>query len=372
MRIGVNCRELLAHRMEGICRYINETTKRLVLSHPEDEFYFFFDRPYDEQFIYADNVTPVVIGPQARHPILWYLWFEHSLPAALKKYKIDVLYSGDTYLSLKTDVKTLLICHDLAYLHYPSHIRWSHLKYYRHYFPKFHNRADHIVCVSQYTKDDVVAKYGVDPSKVSVGYNATPPGFRGRSEAEKQGQRDIHADGKPYFIFVGSLHPRKNLVRLIKAFDRFKKESDHPHKLVLVGRFAWKNEELQATLHDITCADDIVMKGSIHEGIQPIVGGSDGLFYISLFEGFGIPILEGFSSKVPVVTSTVSSMPEVAGDCAILVDPTDVKAISTAMERLAIDPPSSDYLQRAADRAQTFTWQQTADHIYQQLQRLHG
>lgn len=371
MRIGVNCRELLSHRMEGICRYINETTKRLVLSHPEDEFVFFFDRPYDEQFIYADNVTPVVLAPQARHPILWYLWFEHSLPAALKKHKVDVLYSGDTYLSLKSDVKTLLVCHDLAYLHYPDHIRWSHRQYYRHYFPKFHDRADHIVAVSGYTKSDVVEKYKLPADKITVGYNATPPGFRGLTYAEKQEQREVHADGCPYFIFVGSLHPRKNLVRLILAFDQFKKDSQTEHKLVLIGRFAWKNEELQSALKRISCADDIVMKGSIMQGIQPIVGGSDGLFYVSLFEGFGIPIVEGYSARVPVVTSTVSSMPEVAGDCAILVDPTDTDAISRAMQQLAHDPPDEAALDRAEARAKSFTWQQTADHIYQQLTLLH-
>ena len=141
---------------------------------------------------------------------------------------------------------------------------------------------------------------------------------------------------------------------------------------MLIGRFAWKNEELQATLASISCADDIVMKGSIHEGIQPIVGGSDGLFYISLFEGFGIPILEGFAAGVPVVTSTVSSMPEVAGDCATLVDPTDIPQVTAAMKKLADEPPKADELQKASERAATYTWQRTADHIYDQLQRLHG
>jgi len=370
MNIGVNCRILNASRMEGISRYIHETTKRMVLSHPEDQFFFFFDRPYDEQFIFADNVTPVVIGPQARHPILWYLWFEHSIPAALKKHNVDVFYSGDTYLSLKTKVPTLLVCHDVAYMHYPDHIRWSHLKYYRHYFPQFHEAADHIVAVSEYTRQDIISKYKLAPEKVTVGYNATPPGFNPLSDAEKQVQRDTYASGKPYFIFVGSLHPRKNLVRLVKAFDHFKTQTNSDFKLVLIGRFAWKNKELKATFESLKHAADIIMTGTIHKGIQPIIAGSDGLYYVSLFEGFGIPILEGFSSGVPVVTSNISSMPEVAGDCAIMVDPTDEKAIANTMVELATVPYCSQKLHAAQERATTFTWQLTADHIYTHLRRI--
>jgi len=367
MKIGVNCRELLSHRMEGIARYTWETTRRLVLDHPEDEFYFFFDRAYDEQFIIADNITPVVIHPQARHPILWYLWFEQSLPRALKKHKIDVLYSGDTFLSLNTDVPTVLVCHDIAYAHYPGHIRKSHLRYYKKYFPKFHHRANHIVAVSEATRQDIIKQYNLPPEKVTVGYNATPPGFAPVSDDKREELRAQYSAGNPYFIYVGSLHPRKNVPRLIQAFDKFKSQSGAPHKLVLVGRYAWKNKELQATYNSIQHKEDIVFTGSVHEGIQPLVASSEGLFYVSLFEGFGIPILEGFSSGVPVVTSNISSMPEVAGDCGILVDPTNVSAIASAMAKISKGEYTQQECDNALARAATFTWKATADEIYARL-----
>jgi len=370
MNIGVNCREMLAHRMEGICRYITETTRQMVLSHPDDTFYFFFDRPYDHQFIFADNIVPVVIGLQARHPVLWYLWFEQSLPKALKKYKIDVLYSGDNYLSLKTKVPTLLVCHDLAYKHYPDHIKSSHRKYFEKNFPKFHKRADHIVTVSEYTRQDVIKTYNIDSKKVTVGYNATPPGFRELSFEEKKAAKLKFTDGNPYYLFVGSLHPRKNLVRLIKAFEQFKKLKNNTYKLVLVGRFGWKNKELKSTYDNLMFKTDIILTGTIQEGIQDVIGGSEGLFYVSLFEGFGIPILEGFSAKVPVVTSTVSSMPEVADKFATLVDPTDINAITDAMVSLIEKPPTKSALDAAYKRAKTFTWKRTADHIYERLMKI--
>ena len=247
MRIAVNARELLKGRMEGIGRYIFETTRRMVLDHPEDEFFFFFDRAYDPSFIFAENVTPIVVHPQARHPILWYLWFEWGVPYYLRKLDIDVFYSGDTYASMKTDVPTLIVCHDIAYKHYPDHLRTSHRKYYQNNFPKFHKKANHIVAVSNFTKEDIVETYQVSPDKVTIGYNATPKGFAPKSEEQKQSIREELTEGHPYFMYVGSLHPRKNVVNLIKAFDLFKKTNKTDHKLVLVGRMAWKNEELQKT-----------------------------------------------------------------------------------------------------------------------------
>ena len=175
--------------MEGICRYIYETTKKMVLDHPEDEFYFFFDRAYDEEFIFADNVTPVVVYPQARLPILWKIWFEWTVPYYLKKYNIDVFVSGDTYASISTKVPTLLVSHDIAYHHYPDHLPKKHLNYYKKYFKKFHERADHIVAVSNFTKSDITKAYNLNPEKITVGYNSTPEGYHPLKEETKENVR---------------------------------------------------------------------------------------------------------------------------------------------------------------------------------------
>ncbi|MEM9545581.1 MAG: glycosyltransferase family 1 protein [Bacteroidota bacterium] len=369
MRIAVNARELLKGRMEGIGRYIYETSKRMVLDHPEDEFFFFFDRACDSSFIFSENVTPVVVHPQARHPILWYLWFEWSVPYYLKKYNIDVFYSGDTYLSMKTKVSTLIVCHDIAYKLYPNHLRKSHLKYYRNNFPKFHKKADHIVAVSEFTRQDIIQTYNLDPAKVSVAGNATPSGFAPLEEEEKKLVRQELTDGKPYFIYVGSLHPRKNVVKLINAFDQFKKEHKTDHKLVLVGRLAWKNEQLNKTYETTTYRDDIILTGHIMKQQLPrYMASAEALTYVSVLEGFGIPLLEAMSSGTPVITSNVSSMPEVAGDAAILVDPHDPKSIASGMyEIISNEPLKKELVSKGFDRAKEFSWKKTADHIYQEL-----
>jgi len=120
MRIAINTRFLLKDKLEGIGWYTYEISKWLVEKHPEHEFIFFFDRPFDKSFIFGKNVTPVVLSPPARHPVLWYLWFEFVIPKALKKYKADLFFSPDGYLSLKTKVKTITVIHDIASFHFPG------------------------------------------------------------------------------------------------------------------------------------------------------------------------------------------------------------------------------------------------------------
>ena len=137
MKIAINTRFLLPTKLEGFGWFTHEVTKRIAEQHPEHEFFFFFDRKYEDKFVYAKNVTPVVINPPARHPFLYYLWFEFGVKRALKKYNIDVFFSPDGYLSLKTEVKQIPVIHDLSFLHYPKDIPFFNRKYVKYFFPKF-------------------------------------------------------------------------------------------------------------------------------------------------------------------------------------------------------------------------------------------
>src|SRR5881396_305069 len=123
MRIAVNTRFLLKDQLEGVGYFIFETLKRITAAHPEHQFIFIFDRPYDQRFIFSENITPVVIGPPARHPLLWKYWYDVRIPAVLKKYKAEIFLSPDGICSLATRVPQCIIVHDLAFLHYPSHYK---------------------------------------------------------------------------------------------------------------------------------------------------------------------------------------------------------------------------------------------------------
>jgi len=368
LKVAVNTRLLLAHRMEGIARYIYETTKRMVKAHPEVEFHFLFDRPYDQKFIFADNVVPHVIGPQSRHPVLWHLWFERSLPRFFKKNKMDLFYSGDMYLSLKTNVPTLYVSHDLNYLHYPEGLKWSHLKFYQKYMPKYHFAADKIVSVSQATKDDIVKQYGIDASKIVVACNALPEGVSKLENKRIEKIKNEITGGEEFFCYVGSLHPRKNIERLIDAFEIFKSKSQSNYKLAIYGRVAWKASTIFEKYNNSKYKDDIIFPDVKKYSAAEILNASFALCYISLFEGFGIPILEAFACETPVITSNISSMPEVAEDAAIQVDPTNTGNIAEGMMRLINENRLRDQLiEKGKERLKYYSWETTAERTFEAI-----
>ncbi|MBP5206218.1 MAG: glycosyltransferase, partial [Bacteroidales bacterium] len=153
MKIAVNTRLLLKDRLEGIGWFSHESLRRIVCQHPEHQFYFIFDRPFDESFVYNSNVTPIVAYPPARHPYLWYLFFEMGLPYQLRKIKPDLFLSPDGWipLHLNPDIKVVDVIHDLNFEHHPEFIKPSVLRYYRRYFHRFAQTADRIATVSEYT-----------------------------------------------------------------------------------------------------------------------------------------------------------------------------------------------------------------------------
>ncbi len=368
MRIAVNTRLLLKGKLEGIGWVAFETLKRIVRAHPEVEFYFIFDRKPDPLFLFAENVKPVVLFPQARHPFLFIWFFELSIPRALRKIKADLFYSPDGYLSLRSKVPQVVEFHDLNFEHFSGDMPKIHLWHYKKFFPKFARKAQRIVTVSEFSKQDIVNCYGVEPDKIDVAYNGVNEIFKPLSEAEKSVVRAHYSFGHPYFMFVGSLHPRKNLARLFTAFDRFKQRNKNDVKLVIVGEKRWWTEPIQQAYDAISCKDDVLFVGRLSaDDLYKVTAAALASVYVSYFEGFGIPILEAFRCDTPVITSNVTSMPEVAQDAALLVDPFNEDAIADAMVKVLDPVVRKDLIEKGRVRAQDFSWDQTAEVIWKSL-----
>ncbi|MBL0025955.1 MAG: glycosyltransferase family 4 protein [Saprospiraceae bacterium] len=366
MRIGVNARLLLSKNLEGIPGYIYETTSKMATNHPDDEFILFYDRFNRDKLPFPSNVKHVVIPLQARHPVLWYFWFEWFMPVYLKIYKVDIFYSADGYLSLSTDIPTVMVIHDLAFARYPDHISVSILKYYRKYVPKFLNKAMSIVTVSNYVKDDISKLFDIPDQKIHVAYNAVSDSDKTQDKGKIRKIIGNILTGLPYFIYVGSLHPRKNIVRLISAFDLYNKNNDLKYKLILAGRMAWKASEIKDEIAD---TPNVLFTGMISEDEKKVlIQNARALIYVSLFEGFGIPILEAMIHNTPVITSDVSSMPEVAGGAAILVNPEDVINISAGIKLMAEDTETRNkYIALGKSRVLDFSWEDSSKKIYDLL-----
>lgn len=372
MKIAVNTRLLLPDKLEGIGWVAYETLRRITIAHPEHEFYFIFDRKWDERFIFSDNVIPLKVGPQARHPFLYYIWFEWSIPRILKKIKADVFLSPDAYLSLRTKVPSIPVFHDLNFEHYPKDLPVLERKYYRYFFPRYAKKAEQIVTVSEFSKKDIVNLYDVPPEKVNVVYNGANEDFKPVPEAEQKTCRDKHSKGCPFFIFVGALHPRKNLVRLFQAFDYFKDQHRTDIKLVVVGNKKYWTREIQQAFEEMKHNDEVYFSGRMTaEELHRAVGSALAMAYVSYFEGFGLPIIEAFRCDTPVVTSNVTSMPEVAGDAALLVDPFSVKSIAEGLEKIALDPDlRAKLISKGRERSRMFTWQNSADQLWTVIEKV--
>jgi len=241
MRIAVNTRFLLKDYLEGYGYFVYETFKRITQNHPEHEFIFIFDRQFDERFIFSSNIIPVVASPPARHPLLWKWWYNVKVPLILKKYKAGLFVSADGFCSLSTKVPQCLVVHDLSFLHYPKFIKKSHLVFYKRYTPKFLAKVNSVATVSQFSKQDILQHYNISPEKINVVYSAAKQNFQAVSEEVKRQIKGNFSDNKEYFLFTGAIHPRKNLLNLLKAFSVFKKRQQSSIKLLLAGRLAWKS-----------------------------------------------------------------------------------------------------------------------------------
>jgi glycosyltransferase involved in cell wall biosynthesis len=234
----------------------------------------------------------------------------------------------------------------------------------------FAAKADSIITVSEFSKNDIVAHYSMDPSNVHVVCNAAQQAYHPISETERSEVRNSLTQGEPYFVFISSIHPRKNLQRLLLAYDQFRLNSGRKVKLVTVGRRFWKNELLDTTLQEMQFGADVIFTGHLEQAqLCSVLGGALALVYVSYFEGFGVPIVEAFQSGVPVITSNVTAMPEVAGDAAVLVDPFSVEEIAKAMERISSDESlRNQCIELGLKRASSFDWDQSAERFWRVIE----
>jgi glycosyltransferase involved in cell wall biosynthesis len=369
MRIAVNTRFLLPDYLEGYGYFVFEIFRYLTNTYPQHQFIFIFDRPYDQRFIFSSNITPVVTGPPARHPLLWKFWYDVKIPRVLKKYKADVFVSVDGLCSLTTTVPQCLVVHDLAFIHYPSHIKKSHLFFYKRYTPFFLQKAKAIATVSEFSKQDIAHYYKIDQDKLNVVYSAAKEIFKPVPTDIRETIKNKYTSGKEYFLYVGAIHPRKNLVNLLKAFSIFKKRQKSNFKLVLAGRLAWKYDSFIQDLKKYKYRDEVIMPGYLSEDeLVKITGSAYALVYPSLLEGFGVPVLEAMKCNVPVITSSNSSMQEIAGDAALYADASSVEDIAEKMMQIYKDESlRKKLIEKGEIIAGQYSWQRTAELLWQSI-----
>lgn len=372
MRIVVNTRLLLPNKLEGIGWFTHEVFRRVVAAHPEHHFIFLFDRSFDRKFIYAPNVEGVVLPPPTRHPLLYRLWFDWLLPRKLKALKADAFISPDGYLSLRSTVPTLAVMHDLNFEHYPEDLPKAYRDYYRSYFPRFARHATRLGTVSEYSRRDIAKTYGVPESRIDVIHNGVGAVYRPLTDEEKRAAAQEFTGGHPYIVCIGSLNPRKNIARLLQAFDELLGQHPSELRLLIVGERMWWDGRMEDAWKNMNHQDRVIFTGRLQQvDLHRALGGALALAFVSYFEGFGIPVAEAMRCGVPVVAAEATSLPEVAGDAAHYCDPFNVSDIARALNEVCSDPDLRATLSAAGiKRSQRYTWDHAANALWSSFERM--
>ena len=284
------------------------------------------------------------------------LWLTVFLPLRLWMDKlsgknITVFFSPAHYIPWFSPFKTIVTVHDLSYLFFPNEFLKKDLYQLRNWTKYALKKACHIIAVSKTTKKDIVKEYSVPDEKISVVYNGYDPSTSLRMS-------NLQTNIKPYFLYVGTIQPRKNLSTLIKAFSRF--HAKHPSfKLIIAGKKGWLYDSIFLQVSQMQMTESIIFPGYVSDS-EKIKLYQEATAYIlpSLYEGFGIPILEAMSHKCPVIASFTSSLPEIGGEACLYFDPNSVDDLLDKMEIIQKNKTLvADLITKGAERINFFSWE---------------
>ena len=372
MTIAINCWVLRNKQIDGIGYFTINTLQRIISNHPDVSFIILCDKNFTEPYFDFKNVTIRKVFPPYRHPLLYIFYIEFMLPFILWRIKPDVFLSAEGFLSLLSSCKQVPLIYDLNFEHYPQNLDFKNRLYFRFFFKRFARKATRIATISEYSKTDIVQLYKIAPEKidnVSCGINSN---FYVLSEAERLQARTKYSAGIPYFFFVGSMHPRKNMLRLLQAFNIFKKQSGCNIKLVIAGAMVWNQSEIFEIYEASPYKNDIHFTGRLSDDeLKQALGAAYALTFVPIFEGFGLPVVEAFEAGVPVLAANATSLPEVAGNAAIYADPFDIADIAAGMNKLYENKYGlcAALIQKGFEQKKLFSWDRTAVLLWDTIQK---
>ncbi len=360
MRIAIDARKL---RDYGIGTYVRNVLKELARQDRANE-YVLICHP-DHRGMAADLGPNFQAAPDASRP--YSVAEQFSVPLDLRRFKVDLLHEPHYVLPPFVPCPAVVTIHDCIHLRFPQYLpnKLAHV-YARTFLWIATHQADRIITVSEASKRDILQYFRIPPEKIEVIYNGiderfwTPP-----PEEEMDRVRQRYQLTDPFILYAGNIKPHKNLVRLIAAFDRLHREGFDTLKLLIIGDEISKYATLRRAVHRHKLHKHVRFLGFVSDHTLAALYRLAAVFvFPSLYEGFGLPPLEAMASGTPVVTSNVSSMPEVAGDAALLVDPCDEEAIAGGVRRALTDETlRADLRARGLARAREFSWSRAVERV---------
>jgi glycosyltransferase involved in cell wall biosynthesis len=366
MRIGIDAR-LVYYSRAGITQYILRLIQGLAESDRENEFFILQSRKDKSIIVDKANFKRVSLWTPSHHRLE-----QVALRVEISGLDLDVLHSPDFIPPFHRNCKSIITIHDLAFLVYPHFLTKESARYYGQ-IDQAVKRTDHIIAVSESTKQDTIRLLGAPAHKITVIYESANPIYRPVNDQEilEQTKSKYHLTGD-FILFVSTIEPRKNLPTLLKAYRQLLDSYKADVKLVVVGRRGWLSEKVFALVDELKLADDILFLGRVPiEDLLYLYNAAQLLVQPSFYEGFGLPPLEAMACGTPVVVSNVSSLPEVVGDAGLLVDPEDVSELTVAIWRVLTDEAlRADLIAKGFKRARCFSWEKTALQTLELYQRV--
>jgi len=356
------------HRRAGLGRYAESLARALVATQPEC-YGLFYNREQGVEPLAGLEHLPtctVALGYKPWRMLVWLgqlacVGFDRLLPEA------ELFHATEHLLPPLRSIPTVITVHDLIFRHLPAHHKSLNRWYLNLTMPLYCRRATHIIAISECTRRDLIAAYGISPGKITVVHEAADPRFCPQTseavadELHPTAVRARYNLPDRYLLFVGTIEPRKNLARLLAAFEAAHAEG-LTDGLVIVGRRGWLYDDFFAALERSPARSSVILPGYVpDEDLPAFYAGAQALVFPSLYEGFGLPVLEAMACGTPVTCSATSSLPEIAGDAALHFDPGSVESITTAVCHLLDDANLRAALrQRGFEQAARFSWDRVA------------
>jgi len=374
VRIGIDYTAAV-NQTAGIGRFVRSLVRAVAAIDHDNEYVLVHAAPNPGRVVdapIADNVSTRQLRLRERYlNVIWHR-LHAPIPVDLFAGPLDVFHSPDYVLPPVRRGVRLITVHDLAFLVQPECADERLREFLEQAVPKSAGEADYIITDSENTRNDVICLLDAAPERVFVVPGGVDPSFRPASAQEVAAVRAEYELARPYLLAIGVIEPRKNFPRLIDAYARFRVRTGLQHQLVIAGGKGWLSEATYDQAERSAFQSDIRFTGYVPERyLAALYTGAEVFAYPSLYEGFGLPVLEAMACGTPVVCANTSSLPEFAGDAALLVPPEDLDAMADALEQACVDTDVREDLRtRGAKRAASFPWERSAAklvEIYEQV-----
>ena len=343
----------------GVGYYTEHLLQHLAAEGPEDDIIVLSNRPVETTRPLPSHVRVVTSG--WRLPRI--VWMQSQAPRLLERLQPDVVHFTNGIVPMASPVPVVVTIHDMSLTLYPGYHPPRRVLLNRPLVNLAARRADAIITVSESSKRDIVRSYGLSPERVHVVHEAAAPAFRPIHDlGELTRVRRQYGLADRFILYVGTIEPRKNLPKLIEAFARRRRRGDLTHQLVCVGPYGWLSRDIEALLDRLQVNDSVLFTGYVpFHDLAALYNLAEMFVFPSIYEGFGLPVIEAMACGTPVITGHVAALDEVTGGAVEHVEALEVEAIGDALVRLAQDRDRRQALTRAGlQRAQFFSWARAA------------